>query len=45
MNIFMKKISISNGLTSPIVYIGNTETVIIFLNLKTCFAEDNWLPA
>ena len=37
----MKTVPISNGLISPVVYIGNTKTATIFLDLKTCFAEDN----
>ena len=44
MNIFMKKkIQFRMALFYPFFTLGTLATVTIFLNLKTCFAEENWL--
>ena len=41
MSIFMKKIQFRTALFYPCFTLGTLATVTIFLNLKTCFAEDN----
>ena len=42
MNIFMKKkIQFRMALFYPFFTLGTQATVTIFLNLKTCFAEEN----
>ena len=42
MNIFMKIVSILNGLIFyPLFTSGTLTTATIFLDLKTCFAEDD----
>ena len=44
MNFFMKKkIQFRMALFYPFFTLGTLATVTIFLNLKTCFAEENWL--